>query len=315
MSDPVRAIRNDVLSGASELLVSGARVLRRHARDSKARSRTSFSASLAKAGLAVADAQPAMAPFIHLANTALKAADSGDDLQSAKKAVVEAIDGFVEDAAEERHRSASLAADLIRNGSVVLVYSRSSTVESALLAARDRGRRFTVLCPEARPNMEGRILANRLAEAGIPVTAFVDAAAFSLFHTADLVMVGADAIVPVGLINKVGTSGLALLASQDDVPVYCIAGRTKMLPSAALIDPHREGEHLAEVWGNCPDGVRVMDRYYDLTQLDAVTGYVMEDRVVTTRTLRSRLRSIDLHERLQPTRRTPRKRGGRSKKK
>jgi len=55
--------------------------------------------------------------------------------------------------------------------------------------------------------MEGRILARRLAEEGIAVTAFVDAAAFSVFPMADMVLIGSDALVPVGLINKVGRAG------------------------------------------------------------------------------------------------------------
>ncbi|MCK6479383.1 MAG: hypothetical protein L6R43_04305 [Planctomycetes bacterium] len=299
MSDPVRELREDVVSGASELIVRGARVLRDHAEGNRAKTRRAFTASLAKVGLMVADAQPAMAPFIHLADAALKASDAAPDLAAARVRAVETVDGFVAAAAEDRERTARAAARLVRNESVVMVYSRSSTVEKALLLAAKEGRRFTVLCPEARPNMEGRILARKLAEAGIQVTAFVDAAAFSVFPTADLVLLGADALVPVGLINKVGTSGLALLATGAGVPVYCVAGRLKMLPSASLIDPHREGEHLADVWGECPRGVRVMDRYYDLTQLDAIKGYVVGEAVLGPGELRSRLRSIRLHPALR----------------
>jgi translation initiation factor 2B subunit (eIF-2B alpha/beta/delta family) len=299
MSDPVKELRADVLSGASELIVRGARVLRDHAEGSRARTRKSFTGSLAKVGLMVADAQPAMAPFIHLADAALKAADAAPDFASARARAVDALGAFVEAAAADRERTARTAAKLVRRNSVVMVYSRSSTVEQALLLAAKEERRFTVLCPEARPNMEGRILARKLAEAGIAVTAFVDAAAFSVFPMADVVLLGADALTPVGLINKVGTSGLALLASGAGVPVYCVAGRLKMLPSASLIDPHREGEHLADVWGECPKGVRVMDRYYDLTQLDAVKGYVVEETILPPAELRSRLRSIRLHPALR----------------
>jgi len=306
MSDPVKELRADVLSGASELIVRGARVLRDHAEGSRARSRRAFTASLAKVGLMVADAQPAMAPFIHLADAVLKASDAAPDLAAARAKAVETVDAFVEAAAADRERTARTAARLVRRNSVLLVYSRSSTVEKALLMAAAEGRRFTVLCPEARPNMEGRILARRLAEAGIQVTAFVDAAAFSVFQTADMVLLGADALVPVGLINKVGSSGLAQLATGSGVPVYCVAGRFKMLPSAALIDPHREGEHLADVWGECPKGVRVMDRYYDLTQLDALKGFVVEESILSPPELRSRLRSIRLHPALR--RKTARKR-------
>jgi len=299
MNDPVREIRSDSLSGASELIVRGARVLREHAVGSPARTQKAFVASMAKVGLMVADAQPAMAPFIHLADAALKAAEAAPDIASARKAAVAAIDAFVKAAGQDRTHTARAAARLIRKDSVVLVYSRSSTVEAALLAAAADGRHFTVFCPEARPGMEGRILARKLAEAGVAVTACVDAAAFSVLPSVDLVLLGADALVPVGLINKIGTSGIVLLANAAGVPVYCAAGRLKMLPSASLIDPHREGEHLADVWGESPRGVRVMDRYYDLSRLDAVKGFLVEDAVLTPDDLRAKLRSIHLHPALQ----------------
>jgi len=308
MADAVRSLRSDTRSGASELIARGARVLRDHAEGSRSRSAKAYLASLAKVGLMVADAQPAMAPFIHLADAALKAADGAPDLAAARVAATAAVDDFVEAAGEDRTRTARTAARLVRADSVVLVYSRSSTIEAALLRAAGEGRRFTVICPEARPAMEGRVLARRLAEAGIPVTACVDSAAFSVFPTADMVLVGADAVVPVGLINKIGTSGLALLASGSGVPVYCVAGRLKMLPSAALIDAHREGERLADVWGGCPKGVRVLDRYYDLTQLDAVRGFAAGDSVLSPVDLRARLRGIRLHPLLRRDGRSARRR-------
>ena len=295
MADPVKNIRSDTKSGASELIVRGARVLKDHAEGSRTRTQKAFLSSLAKVGLMVADAQPAMAPFIHLADAALKAAEEAPDLAEARVSATAAIEAFVEAAGDDRARTARTGARLVRADSVVLVYSRSSTVEAALLQAAREGKRFTVICPEARPAMEGRVLARRLAEGGVSVTACVDAAAFSVFPTADMVLVGADAVVPVGLINKVGTSGLALLASGSGVPVYCVAGRLKMLPSASLIDAHREGEHLADVWGGCPKGVRVLDRYYDLTQLDAVRGFAAGDSVLSPADLRARLRGIRLH--------------------
>ncbi len=309
MTDAVDALRRDSLSGATELIERGARVLRDHAEGSRARTRRSFVSSLARTALLVADAQSAMAPFVHLGNAALKAAEGAEDLASAREDVVAALDAFVAKASEERARTAAAASRLVRAGSVILVYSRSSTVEATLLKAAAEKRRFTVLCPEARPAMEGRILATRLAEAGIQVTAFVDAAAFSLIPTADMVLVGADAITPVGLINKVGTSGLALLAQAANVPCYCIAGALKMLPSAALIDPHREGERLADEWGTTLPGVRVTDRYYDLTRLESLTGFVLDEGVFDADALRRRLRSIRLH----PALRKPRKPRGRSR--
>jgi translation initiation factor 2B subunit (eIF-2B alpha/beta/delta family) len=299
MSQDIRRIRADSLSGASELLESGADLLRRHAASSKARSLTAFVNSLAKASLDLSEAQPAMAPFLHLANAALRAAENSEGLAAARKEVPAAIAAFAAAAVAEREAAAHAASRFVRDGEVVLAYSRSSTVEEALLHAAAAGRRFTVLCPEARPAMEGRVLAARLAKARIPVTAIVDAAAFSMIPTVDVILVGADALVPVGLINKIGTSAMALVANAAEVPMYCVAGSLKMLPSAGLIDPHREGERLADEWDRCPAGVRILDRYYDLTRLDAITGFVTEEGLLSAEDLRARLRAIRLHKALK----------------
>ena len=51
MADPVRGIRSDTRSGASELIVRGARVLKDHAEGSRTRTHKAFLASLAKVGL------------------------------------------------------------------------------------------------------------------------------------------------------------------------------------------------------------------------------------------------------------------------
>jgi len=125
MTDAVRDLRADTLSGASELIVRGARVLRDHAQGSRARSARAFVASMAKIGLMVADAQPAMAPFIHLADAALKAAEEAKDAPAARRSAVEAIDAFVAAAGTDRERTAKTAARLVRRDSVVMVYSRS----------------------------------------------------------------------------------------------------------------------------------------------------------------------------------------------
>jgi hypothetical protein len=42
-----------------------------------------------------------------------------------------------------------------------------------------------------------------------------------------------------------------------------------------------------------------MDRFYDLTQLDAVKGFVVDEAILTPAELRSRLRSIRLHPALR----------------
>jgi translation initiation factor 2B subunit (eIF-2B alpha/beta/delta family) len=43
-------------------------------------------------------------------------------------------------------------------------------------------------------------------------------------------LVGADAVIPGGVVNKVGTHMMALAAKELGIPVYCLTESTKIWP-------------------------------------------------------------------------------------
>ena len=94
---------------------------------------------------------------------------------------------------------------------------------------------LTVACAEGRPRFEGRRLARALAEAGVRVEFFSDAALATALPRTQAVVVGADAVAPGWFLNKTGTSQLAAAASVLGVPVFVLATRDKFVP-AALAD-------------------------------------------------------------------------------
>jgi translation initiation factor 2B subunit (eIF-2B alpha/beta/delta family) len=55
-----------------------------------------------------------------------------------------------------------------------------------------------------------------------------DSMVFSEARNSDLCLVGADAITPLALINKVGTYGLALGAIQAGIPAYIASSTLKV---------------------------------------------------------------------------------------
>jgi ribose 1,5-bisphosphate isomerase len=66
---------------------------------------------------------------------------------------------------------------------------------------------------------------------GVPVTLVVDNAARRYLDEVDHVLVGADSIAADGsVINKIGTSGLAVNARERGVPVMCAAQTIKLHP-------------------------------------------------------------------------------------
>jgi methylthioribose-1-phosphate isomerase len=97
----------------------------------------------------------------------------------------------------------------------------------AVRAAWERGLVAHVLVDETRPLLQGsRLTAFELEALGIPHTVIVDSAAASLMAAGevDLVITGADRIAANGdTANKIGTYGLAVLASHHDIPFVIVA--------------------------------------------------------------------------------------------
>jgi methylthioribose-1-phosphate isomerase len=97
----------------------------------------------------------------------------------------------------------------------------------ALRAAWERDLLESVWVDETRPLLQGsRLTAWELEATGIPHTVIADSAAASLMQAGevDCVVTGADRIAANGdTANKIGTYGLAVLASHHDIPLYVVA--------------------------------------------------------------------------------------------
>jgi len=217
----------------------------------------------------VALAQPSMAAVWNVCNRWLSQVQDGSTPQEAARQVERQL-------SQARSAVASAAARLVRSGSTVVTYSASSTVEAALLEARRRGRRFGVLCSEARPMLEGRRLALRLAASGLPVEFSTDAALPALLRGSDLLLVGCDAILPGYFVNKVGTHALVRMARLQRVPVYLVADSFKFLTGEAARSFFMREENPDEVWKQSRKNLTIRNFYFEKIPLGLCSGIVTE---------------------------------------
>jgi len=268
----VEEIADDRLSGASGLAAKGAAALAAFALECSVPSADEFWDELVALARALRQAQPAMAPLLHLADRALRAAQDLEDVDAMRAAVQRAAEAFETELRSGAERIAQAGAALVMDGATVVTVSHSSAVASALLHARQDGKRLRVICPESRPLCEGRELARRLAAAGVEVTLAVDAAAPALVAQADLVLVGADGVTAQAVINKVGTYPLALAAQAHAVPLYALAGGEKFWPPG--VEPEIESRAPGEVWPDPAPGVIIVNRYFEAVPLALFTGLV-----------------------------------------
>jgi len=139
---------------------------------------------------------------------------------------------------------------LIKNNSVIFTHCHSSTVVNALIYAKKKAKKFEVYNTETRPLYQGRKTAKELKKARIKVTMFVDSAVSIALKKSqktrdvDLILLGADAILKKGVINKVGSGVIAQLAKLNKIPLYIISDSWKYFPKNVKI----EQRDFDEVW-------------------------------------------------------------------
>lgn len=147
------------------------------------------------------------------------------NFRECKSQVLERGERFAEFSTQARDRIATVGSPFIREGIVVLTHGRSKVVEALLLrAALVEKKRFRVMVLEGRPDAGGAKSAKTYANAGIPTTVVLDSAMGYVMERVDLVIVGAEGVVENGgMVNKVGTFALGVMAKELGVPLYVAA--------------------------------------------------------------------------------------------
>jgi translation initiation factor 2B subunit (eIF-2B alpha/beta/delta family) len=287
----VAPLRDDVVSGASDLSRRAADVLRRASVRIPAGSLEELRWGLGQVAAAILDAQPAMAPMVALVRDVLVAVERADSLQDGRHAAARAADLFRGKLEERATAVAGAALPILPVGGTVATLSSSGTVRR-LLESEAAPRGISVLCFESRPIREGRILASALGRAGVEVTYAVDAAAHTLVASCDTVLLGADSIGDLGVVNKIGSAALAYAARGSGVPVYVLADRTKVLPRG-FVQALDDDRPASEVW-DAPAGVRVWNRYFEALPTSVVTAFVSEDGIETPEDLERHREALEL---------------------
>ena len=269
-------IASDNTSGAVEILRRAAALYSQLDSASAQKTIDSLSIELARA-------QPRMSPLIRLANEVMKSSHG-------------AAARFVENAARAASAAATHAANLIDEGARVLTHSRSSTVLETFAQARRAGKNFSIVATESRPMFEGRTLAEALVKQDVPVTLIIDAAAAVAIEEVDLVLVGADAITPVSVINKAGTRMIALAAREKGIRMFSVCDTSKFIREDCLAPEH---EHpTAELWPDAPAEVIITNKYFESTPIAWFTGIVTEHGILSSNEAAQRADEVSIDRRL-----------------
>jgi len=161
------------------------------------------------------------------------------------------------------------------------------TATAPMYLGAERGMRFHIYADETRPLLQGaRLTAFELHEAGLDVTLECDGMSASAMRAGliNAVFVGCDRVAANGdFANKIGTSMLALAAQRYHVPLYCCAPTStidlKTPDGNAIPIEQRKAEEVTTMWYKqrmAPEGIKVYNPCFDITDHDLVTAFVTE---------------------------------------
>lgn len=185
---------------------------------------------------------------------------------------------------------------LMRPGDGILTHCNAGTLATAkygtatapMYVALEHGMSdFRVYCDETRPLLQGaRLTAFELHGAGIDTTLICDNMASTVMKSGriNLVFVGCDRVAANGdTANKIGTSGVAVLAKHYGIPFYVCAPSSTIDMSIETGEQipieEREASEVTEMWYKermAPEGVKVYNPAFDVTDHSLITGIITE---------------------------------------
>ncbi len=171
-----------------------------------------------------------------------------------------------------------------------LATSGYGTALAPMYEGQTQGYEFKVYADETRPLLQGaRLTAYELYKAGIDVTVICDTMTSLVMREGkiDAVFVGSDRITANGdVINKIGTSGVAILAKQYGIPFYVIAPYSTIdmqTPTGDDVEIElRDGEEISNGFGRRTvlEGISTYNPAFDITENKYVTAIITERGII-----------------------------------
>jgi len=287
IADDIRSMR---IRGAGLIARSAVEALQIVAQESKANDVESFVNELTDAAKTLLQTRPTAVSLpngiryvMHRVNVARNRAGSIEEIRAIATGAAEE---FVENAKTAVQRISEIGARRIRDGDVLLTHCNSSAAIEIMKTAWMEGRKFNVLVTETRPRFQGHITARELAKAGIPVTLILDDAVRYFMQLVDKVIVGADAITANGaLVNKIGTSVVALAAHEARVRVFVAAETYKFSPETMIgelvtIEDRNPSEMISDEQRKRIGSIKVLNPSFDVTPAEYIDLIITERGII-----------------------------------
>src|SRR5919198_1540719 len=292
------AIKNLVVRGAPAIGIAAALGLALAAIHSRTESLSQLLADLDAAMKILQSTRPTAINLFWALKRVMEKAKEKKSIVEVKKAILNEALKMLKEDIKINKRIGRNGAKLFENGDVIMTHCNAGSLATAaygtalgvIRAAREDGKRVTVIATETRPVMQGsRLTAFELQHDGIDVSLIPDTAVGHMMSRGAIkrVIVGADRVLHTGhVFNKIGTYQVAILASRHKVPFYVAAPLStfdfESSPEDVVIE-ERSVDEVVRVGKKrvAPKGVRVFNPAFDMTPPELITGIITERGVLT----------------------------------
>ena len=185
------------------------------------------------------------------------------------------IDNLIKRLETSTGKIAKNGGKLIKNNDTIMTHCHSGEAMAVIKRAWKGGKRISVIATLTKPLEQGIRTVKELAKEKIPVTLITDNAIGYFMKDVDAVLLGADALRKQGVVNKIGTSLLALVTKRYRKPFYVAANILKLDRRRKFTIEERPAN---EVYDDLK-GVKIRNPAFDVTSWDLVGAVITENGI------------------------------------
>ncbi len=273
-------IRDMKVRGAGRIARAGAGAIGKFADGYSGNDIIQFRKDLDEAVRILLDSRPTAVSLWNGVQASIRGVKDIDKVDEAKELLIRNSEEFIKESNEAVKTIARIGAKRIEDGDTIMTHCNSSVAIGVIAEAHRQGKDIKVFATESRPWRQGILTVNDLSKEGIDTTLIIDSAVRLVMKKVDKVFVGADTITSHGaLINKIGTSQLALAAHESRVQFYVCSETYKFSPLTLSGEMVKiEEREVSEVIrpGEIPDSVKVFNPVFDVTPSQYIDGIITE---------------------------------------
>ena len=283
-TDTLNEISLMQIRGASKIARTAAKSLERLADSYDGNELEEFKNYLSIGAKALLDTRPSAVSLKNAILLTLEKSE-GETLIEFKESVKKQAEEFVNNSLIAVDTIGVYGANRVREFDNLLTHCNSSASKAVILHAHKNGKKIKAFATETRPWNQGYLTVKELAKNGVDITLIVDSAVRYIMEDVDIkaVFVGADTVCSNGaVINKIGTSQIALIAHEARVPFYVCAETYKFSPDTLTGEMVKiEERDISEITNpNDFSDVKFRNPVFDATPAEYIDAIITEKGVI-----------------------------------